>query len=528
AGESVLMTQTWSSITPTLGVQWVTFELQVTVNPDASIPEASYAGNQASHTFFVNDNRPDLALSYLATSVGSEGPLGEAIEIHFRVDNFGSSTASAPMLTLYLDNGTEVQIVNVTLSPIAAGANLNTSVSWSIRGDVGVQQITAKINEFNTTPERNSSNNQMSVAFEVTALIPELRLTSNMVNYKVGDLMVVWGTLLNANNDTERLASTPVVLTIRDGDGRLINTYTLTTDLSGYFRQEIPVTELMAGSTTITATATYGNETAAITLDRQISSGISDGGQSWWMWIIIILVMVLIIIIFSFYIYRYSIGKMVECGECHSLIPEASHRCPNCGVDFEVGTAKCSECGGWIPANSKKCPECGASFIGTIVTDEEESDYIQLMREGYGLFVDTFRAQAQEELGKKYNDRRFLSWWTDHPEHITFEEWLAKEEASRKEQTFKCPSCGTVNAKGAKQCIRCNRSFVRANTSVLEDEEKAAAPIRRVVRKRKVAEVPKKEATEDKETEEPALKKRTVLRKEDVEAKKEPEEEKEE
>lgn len=529
AGESVLMQETWSGITPTMGVQWVTFELQVTVNPGAVIPETSFVGNQASHTFFVNDNRPDLALSYLATSVGAAGPLGMPIEIHFQVDNLGSSTAATPMLTIYLDNGTAVQIINVTLSPIAAGANLNTTVSWSIRGDVGNQHITAIINEFGTTADRNTSNNQMSTPFEVTALVPELRLNSNMLNYKVGDLMVVWGTLLNANNNTERLASSTVVLTIRDGENRLINTYTLTTDQTGYFRQEIPVTELMAGSTTITATATYGSETTVMTLDRVISSGITDGGQAWWMWIIIILVMLLIIIIFSFYIYRYSIGKMVECGECHSLIPEASHRCPNCGVDFEVGTAKCSECGGWIPANSKKCPECGASFIGTIVSDEEESDYIQLMREGYGLYVDTFRVQAQEELGKKYNDQRFLRWWTDHPEHITFEEWLAKEEASRKEQTFKCPSCGTVNAKGAKQCIRCNRSFVRANTSILEDEEKPAATIRRVVRKRKIAEeAPKKEAVEEKAPEQPTLKKRTVLRKEDVESKKEPEEEKEE
>jgi predicted RNA-binding Zn-ribbon protein involved in translation (DUF1610 family) len=517
ANSSIALQETWPNITPTMGSQWVDFTLVVTVNPDHDIPEESYADNQATRNFIVNDNRPDLALLWFSTSEGGSGPQGKMIQVFFQVDNLGSTAAASPMLTVYLDNGTAVQVLNITLAPIAAGDSINSSVSWTIRGDAGDYQLVGYTNEFGTTPDRNSSNNQVSIGFEVMPLVPGLNMDSNLGSYKVGDIMVVWGTLANLNNNTEKLADATVILTVRGDNGQLINTYTLTTDGNGYFRQEIPVTELMAGTSTIGATASYGTESVTLSFTRSITSGITDGGGDWWMWIVIILVMLLIIIVFSIYIYRYSISKMVECGECHSLIPEASHRCPNCGVDFEVGTAKCSECGAWIPANSKKCPECGASFIGTIVSDEEESDYIQLMREGYGLYVDTFRAMAKEELGKKYNDQRFLRWWTEHPEHITFEEWLAKEEASRKEQTFKCPSCGTMNVKGAKQCIRCNRSFVRPTGSILEDEPKPAAPVRRVVRKRKVPSTPSEpqEEPSEKEGEEPVMKKRTVLRKKD-------------
>ena len=59
-----------------------------------------------------------------------------------------------------------------------------------------------------------------------------------------------------------------------------------------------------------------------------------------------------VIIAFSAYLYKYGLGRMVECGECAALIPEASKRCPKCGVQFEPGTAKCSECSAWIPSNS--------------------------------------------------------------------------------------------------------------------------------------------------------------------------------
>jgi hypothetical protein len=55
-------------------------------------------------------------------------------------------------------------------------------------------------------------------------------------------------------------------------------------------------------------------------------------------------------------------GKMVECGECGTLVPDTAKACPKCGIEFEDAVAKCSECGDWIPAGVPTCPKCGTAF----------------------------------------------------------------------------------------------------------------------------------------------------------------------
>lgn len=57
-----------------------------------------------------------------------------------------------------------------------------------------------------------------------------------------------------------------------------------------------------------------------------------------------------------------SKGRMVECGECGTLVPESATECPKCGIEFEVEVAKCSECESWIRSDATTCPYCNTPF----------------------------------------------------------------------------------------------------------------------------------------------------------------------
>jgi len=69
-----------------------------------------------------------------------------------------------------------------------------------------------------------------------------------------------------------------------------------------------------------------------------------------------------------------SKGKMVECGECGTLVPETAKVCPKCGTEFETDVAKCSECGSWIKAESPECPYCGTKFRDLKAKGDEDDE----------------------------------------------------------------------------------------------------------------------------------------------------------
>jgi len=212
-----------------------------------------------------------------------------------------------------------------------------------------------------------------------------------------------------------------------------------------------------------------------------------------------------VIVIFSIYLYRVGLGRMVECGNCGALIPEASKHCPKCGVEFEADTAKCSECGAWIPVKAESCPECGAKFLTEPLEGEEGSGYIETTRKRYDEYVDGFRTQAKAALGNKYSEEKFQEWLKTEPNYLPFEEWLRKEEMSRKSGVFACPSCGTLNPRDAKVCNRCGTVFeqpkVEPSPPTVEEREKKGT-FRRIVRRssESKAENTKEPQSEKKET----------------------------
>jgi len=159
-------------------------------------------------------------------------------------------------------------------------------------------------------------------------------------------------------------------------------------------------------------------------------------------------------LVFTYYIYRQGVGKLVECGECGSLIPESSKKCPKCGVEFEEDMVKCSECGAWIASASQECPNCHVKF-GTPL--EGEKTYEQKMMDQYDLtVVAKYRDVAKGELGKNYSEEAFQSWWAANPAYIAFEDWLVREEERRKQSNLiTCSVCGTPNPPNETNCNSC-------------------------------------------------------------------------
>jgi RNA polymerase subunit RPABC4/transcription elongation factor Spt4 len=202
-----------------------------------------------------------------------------------------------------------------------------------------------------------------------------------------------------------------------------------------------------------------------------------------WIFILIAVIVIAVILIFSVYLYKYGLGKMVECGECGALIPESSKRCPRCGTEFETETAKCSECGTWIPARSKECPECGAKFMTEPVEEISEDDYMASMRRQYEEYVNGFRDQAKAALGKKYSEDKFMDWLKTEPTYMTFENWVAKQEEERKITSVPCPSCGTLNPKGAPICSKCGTVFERTYGPTQTGEAGEKRQFRKIVKR---------------------------------------------
>ena len=169
--------------------------------------------------------------------------------------------------------------------------------------------------------------------------------------------------------------------------------------------------------------------------------------------LIIIIIVVISVVVAVVYLKKTSREKMVECGECGALIPEASKKCPKCGTMFEVTMARCSNCKSWIPATAKECPECGVVFV----KHEKRADatYEDKMKGEYLKFIERYKTVAQRKLGKKYNEEGFWAWWKDQPTYIAFKDWLAKEEERIKKSTVICPSCQTINPMSNANCQKC-------------------------------------------------------------------------
>jgi len=451
------------------------------------------SNNNAYQALQIIDNRPDLAL--VDVRVMSEGDnvtsgvLGETITVSFDVENHGIVAANNVHVNVYL-NATEDIVLLDEIRAVGPGATVSWDVAWTVNIPSGSYKL---IVDIGAASDADPDDNVYEANFTVAVPDPDIFINlGDKEDYAPGDAIFVNGQVTQSTNGAS-LSGLLVRVTLTDSGGfPLTAVFNVTTDDDGYFFAYITTPSGREGAQRVTATLITSEGNFTENKNINIVAPFTPESIPTWVYLLIVIVVIVVIVIFSLYLYRVGLGRMVECGNCGALIPEASKHCPKCGVEFEADTAKCSECGAWIPSKAESCPECGAKFMTEPVEQGQGTGYIEAMRKQYDEYIDGFRTQAKMALGSKYSEEKFQEWLQTEPEYLPFEEWLRKEEMSKKTGVFPCPTCGTLNARDSKVCHRCGTVFdekAAEETEVKPEEKKS--PFRRVVKRSNDKDAPK-------------------------------------
>lgn len=477
----------------------------VVVNPDRLIKETNYNNNEGVQYLTVEENRPDIEFPGAIEVTRSGSPItmasvGETVVISTEAWNSGYSPVYGALIVFYVvdEDGIAIPLGSV-VKDIGIDQRVEVSLNWVVNVTMGNYTLIINANPDRTVEESDITNDQISVEFVVDAPNPRIILDGFPATpYVPGKEIPVTGRVVNQNN-TGAISGVSVTAYLTKDGVPVGDPVTDTTSSNGAFSIMLYLRQGMDGTYVVHVEASFGGKDAQGQAQSIQVKALPEGGIPWYVYLLILALVSAVIIGFSAYLYKYGLGKMVECGECSALIPEASKRCPKCGVQFEPGTAKCSECNAWIPSNSARCPECGTKFI-TDAIEEEEDAYIKKMREQYESYVDTYREEAKRTMGKKYSDAKFLEWWKKQPAYISFEQWLSQEEEKIKSGGSPCPICGTHNPRGSQVCQKCGSNLELPKAAEPEPVPlEPRKPLRRIVRRP----VDKKEAPKAEEKAEP-------------------------
>ncbi len=524
-----------SGVTADIRTSWIANVLQdslhnqsrmitVEVNPftqgnDTPIKETYYGNNIIANSVLVIDNRADIwyptGVSVKpsgSTNSTSSAVLGQSIDITFTMANQGMKPANGAILNIYVkDSDNFKTLLMTTTKDLMGGGSVQVSFPWVVNVTAGVYSLVVEVNSMHVIEESNYTNNIDARNFTVNVPNPLIVISAGgRTEFQPGESIYVYGEITNADGNYA-LANQSITIRLLDAGGLPVGQPVPTkTDSNGAYSGYVFVPTDRAGSHSVSVTLNTGAVYSSA-LPINIVEIFKPQSIPFWIFILIAVIVIAVIIIFSVYLYKYGLGKMVECGECGALIPESSKRCPRCATEFETDTAKCSECGTWIPAKSKECPECGAKFMTEPVEEISEDDYMASMRRQYEEYVNGFREQAKAALGKKYSEEKFMDWLKTEPAYMPFEVWVAKQEADRKVGSMTCPSCGTLNPKGATICSKCGTVFDKVSDMTPAGDAGEQKPFRKIVKRssdrkvvsKKVAQEPAEQFVEQAPPEEP-------------------------
>lgn len=512
AGTIASVSTTWiAEIMPDLGL-YQDNNISVELNPASNatithineMDDPTNANNWANQVLEVVDNRPDMAASN-GRVIASSATIGQKVFVLFDLDNVGIIDGTDIIVKVSLVNETiDMPIFTQTVN-VGAGESLSYNVSYVVNVTSGNYTFVVDVD---AGADSDQSDNVLEIDF--TVVVPSPRISINLGNnydYAPGTSIFVQGTITQSGSNAP-LAGQPVKVKIVDSQGfPLTSEYTATTNANGQFTSWVLVPSGQEGTQRLVVTVDTIEGEYSEDVNINIIAPFAPETIPSWVYLLIVAIVIAVIVIFSLYLYRVGLGRMVECGNCGALIPEASRHCPKCGVEFETDTAKCSECGAWIPSKAESCPDCGAKFMTEPVEAGQAPGYIEAMRKQYEEYIEAFRGQAKAALGSKYSEEKFMEWLQTEPNYLPFEEWLRKEEMSRRSGVFPCPACGTLNPRDSKICNRCGTVFEQQGKSEAPKAEEKKSPFRRIVRRSsepkeapKEPEAPKEEPkeTEDK------------------------------
>ncbi|MCG7840785.1 MAG: hypothetical protein MIO87_02620, partial [Methanomassiliicoccales archaeon] len=512
AGEMGIVSTTWvAKIIPGMGL-YQNNTIIAEVNPASNttiihIPEMDDPvnnNNVASQVIQVIDNRPDLTINNgrvqsNAVNVTS-ATVGQNIHVLFDLKNVGIIDATNVNVDVSLENATMEMPLLSQVRSIAAGETVAYDISWVVNVTSGDYSLMVRID---AGAEADETNNILDMDFTITVPSPIITISLNgKTDYSPGTSIFVEGTVKQSVSLASMVGQVVKVKIIDLSGFALTEDVSTTTNADGQFAAYVPVPTGREGPQVVLVTVITMEGEFSQGSDINIIAPFTPETIPSWVYLLIIAIVIAVIVIFSLYLYRVGLGKMVECGNCGALIPDASKHCPKCGVEFEVDTAKCSECGAWIPSKSESCPECGAKFMTEPIEVGQAPGYIEAMRKQYDEYIDGFREQAKAALGNKYSEEKFMEWLQTEPNYLPFEEWLRKEEMNRRSGVFPCPACGTLNPRDSKICNRCGTVFEQKAAEEAPIEEKKS-PFRRIVRRSGETKKQPVEGSVEQTTEEP-------------------------
>jgi subtilase family serine protease/ribosomal protein L40E len=440
--------------------------------------------NQLVENFTVVDTRPDLTLNETDIIVLTDNiVMMKGFAMNVTVHNVGPSQAENVTVDLFdgdafLDNISEylanVTVWNFTIVKRDIGAILNVSRIGAGSVDViaanssatssiackgltsnGTHELFAVVDggwnvdtAYGWVDEFDEDDNSASISVNVSLPVYSINIISPATGAQIrpGEELFVAGEVLNTALGTVA-GGIELTITLSQG-GVTIGQTTMTSGSDGVFNGGLSIPANARGQMTLTISSANAEDT-----EVAVQVVLPASETPLWLYIVIIVIVVVAVVGgFTAYTYFVGIGKLVECGSCGAFIPEGAHKCPKCGVEFEVETAKCSACSAWIPIDAKKCPECGAEFT---TGDEEGEAYEIKMRTQYDEMVGKIKEGAKKTLGQKMTDQQFQTWWATQPSHITYEEWLREEEEMRKSGSKPCPQCTTPNSVSGRVCHKC-------------------------------------------------------------------------
>ncbi len=464
SSQSITAAVTW---TPTVSGAHDVRVVAHSANDTAENTDYNWANNDATRTKTVL-SLPDLMVNTTSfIGLGSPPNVTQDREFSFtvRVYNLGESSVSSFSIAAYMESTANTSIASLSNLMIGGQthADFDLMVAEGTLPDTGTYDLIVVADSETEVAEADENNNEASILLQVVP--PEGFVTINEPDankeFRPGDRPVVSGSV--QTNARDPIPGLDVYVRLLQNGIEIPGTrqYQLTSPTGIFYFTSFRIpSDVADGTYTIEVTTnltSIGEDTVNIRVKESVPWWeIMFLGLPVWLWLIIIIIIVAIIVGVTLYLYYVGLGKLVECGNCGAFIPEASEKCPKCGVEFEKDLAKCSSCGAWIPIGVKVCPECGVEFA---TGELEMEEYREKMRMQYDQVVAKFRAEADRALGRTLTESEFQEWWRTQPTFVTFEGWLKEEEEMRKMGSRPCPSCGTLNSVTAKVCHKCGTLF---------------------------------------------------------------------
>ncbi|MGC9137563.1 MAG: CARDB domain-containing protein [Thermoplasmata archaeon] len=400
---------------------------------------------------FINIfEKPNLALNAVMVKNSyvkdfSRVPLGDYFGMNITVENNGGWTAYGNSTIVVIDNGVQVFTKNITNAPPGRTYNIRFNVTGN---SIGTHSLLIILN-YNNITQKIPGPREISLNYTVIPPAVSIIMITPSQPPLAGKnfTLIFYAINLNATQQQGR----NVYLNNFDVNVYIQNRiYPVHIGSNGFGILTIQLQE--SGDYTVIVSFQLGGSSYQQTMPVKLHVESAPFTLPFWLIIVIIaLAVVGGLFGYAFMKYRKVEKNLMVCGNCGSLIPADSEKCPVCGVVFEKENVKCGNCGSWIKKDAKYCPVCGAIYM-----EKDDPDYarIEEMRKNYLEEIQKYKEEAKRDLGEKFTDEEFYKWWNTKPEFITFQDWMERKEEEKRPSVV-CPVCGTLNPKGAKFCRVC-------------------------------------------------------------------------